>query len=139
VLVYLTNGAADALAEWIAIRGPERGAVFVPIDKAGHLTVRRMSAQAVYDALAKRGAEAGVASFSPHDLRRSFVSELLDAGADIATVQRMAGHASVTTTQRYDRRGDAVMAKAAQLLHVPYRRRTCDLVEHTRRQRSVDH
>jgi site-specific recombinase XerD len=78
-----------------------------------------MTAQALYLTLQKRAKEAGVAAFSPHDLRRTFVSDLLDAGADLATVQKLAGHADPGTTARYDRRGEAAKAKAAGLLVFP--------------------
>jgi integrase/recombinase XerD len=46
---------------------------------------RRMTDQAVLYILRKRAAEAGVERFTPHDLRRTFISHLLDAGADLAT------------------------------------------------------
>lgn len=117
---YLNNGAADALADWLAARGSEAGALFPPVNKGGIADNRPMTAQAIYNLLQKRAQEAGVKSFSPHDLRRTFVSDLLDAGADIATVAKMAGHANVQTTARYDRRPEEAKRKAAGLLHVPY-------------------
>jgi site-specific recombinase XerD len=119
-LVYATNGLADALTVWINVRGSDNGPLFCNVNKSGRITVRRLSDQAVLHVLHKRAIEAGVASFSPHDLRRSFIGDLLDAGADISTVQQLAGHSNVQTTARYDRRGETTKRKAAELLHVPY-------------------
>ncbi len=121
--VPLPPGAVAALEDWLALRGIWEGPLFVPIDKGGRLARRRMTEQAVYAILAKRATEAGVDKLSPHDLRRTYVGDLLDRGADIATVQKLAGHADVSTTARYDRRGGAVRRTAADLLHVPYARR----------------
>jgi site-specific recombinase XerD len=123
-LAHVVDGAAAALADWLTIRGDGPGALFVNIWKGGHLKGNRLTTQAVYHILQKRAAQAGVKDLSPHDFRRTFVGDLLDAGADIAVVQRLAGHASVTTTARYDRRPEQAKRKAARLLHVPYRRRT---------------
>ena len=120
---YLVKGAARAMADWLEIRGNDPGPLFWPINKGGNLIPKRMTNQAIYKMLSKRGKQAEVKDFSPHDFRRTFVSDLLDAGADIATVAKMAGHASVTTTARYDRRPEQAKQKAAGLLHVPYRGR----------------
>lgn len=122
-ITYLTNGAAAALGDWLDLRGSELGPLFWPITKGSRMDHHRMSNQAIYYMLQKRAEEAGVREFTPHDLRRTFVSDLLDAGADIATVAKMAGHANVQTTARYDRRPEQAKQKAAGLLHVPYRRR----------------
>jgi site-specific recombinase XerD len=150
---YITNGASNALSDWLTIRGSEPGALFVEVNKGGKVLTQReemivkpfrkiqgvevpnkkagmtiyrggaMTSQAVYNLLFKRAQEARIKNFSPHDLRRTFISHLLDAGADIATVSKMAGHANVQTTARYDRRPEEVEAKrkVAELLHVPYK------------------
>jgi len=120
---YLQNGAGRALEDWLNIRGTLEGALFLPVNKGGKITNRRMTNQAIYNMLKKRAEEAGVSEFSPHDIRRTFVSDLLDAGADIAVISKMAGHANVQTTARYDRRPEEAKRKAAGLLHVPYRGR----------------
>ena len=120
-LVPVVGGAQEALDAWLNTRGTEAGPLFVRIRKGDRLLpTHRLTTQAIYHILLVRAKAAGVASFSPHDLRRTFVGDLLEAGADIATVQKLAGHANVTTTARYDRRGEATKRKAAQMLHVPY-------------------
>ena len=118
--VWATNGGKEALDAWLRVRGTAPGALLQPVNKGGRIERRAMSAQAVMMRLRSIADRAGVRRFSPHDLRRSFVGELLDGGADISSVQGFAGHASVTTTQRYDRRGDHARKRAAELLHVPY-------------------
>jgi len=117
---YATNGSKGAIEAWVRVRGSAPGPLFYPINKGGNLQAHRMTDQAVLYVLEKRAAQARITHCSPHDMRRSFISDLLDAGADISSVQRLAGHSSVTTTQRYDRRGEQAKRKAAELLHVPY-------------------
>ncbi len=119
-VVYATHGGKRAINAWLRVRGDDDGALLCPVNRGGNVQHRRMSDQAVLGILRKRAKQAGVPPFSPHDCRRSFISHLLDAGADISTVQSLAGHANVTTTQRYDRRGEVTKRKAAELLHVPY-------------------
>lgn len=83
----------------------------------------RLTPRAVARTLDRLAVSAGVAPFTAHDFRRTVAGDLLEAGADISTVQRTLGHADPSTTARYDRRPAAARRKAARLRHVPYRRR----------------
>ena len=121
--VPLAGGALDAVSDWLTVRGGDPGPLLLAVNKGGRVFRQGISGQTVYSILEKRAAQAGVKDLSPHDWRRSFVGDLLDAGADLATVQRLAGHSSPNTTSRYDRRGEAAKARAVALLHTPYRRR----------------
>jgi integrase len=119
-IVYAAEGTAQALADWLVERGDAPGALFCPVNKGGRITIRAMTEQSIFEAMHKRAQQARIAHFSPHDLRRTYISQLLDTGADLATVQQLAGHASVQTTVRYDRRGDRAKQRASERLHVPY-------------------
>ncbi len=97
--------ARTALEAWLVRGRPPlaaagstggRGAVFLNA-RGGRLS--RQSAWTVLDRAATR---AGVTTeVSPHTLRHSFATHLLEGGADVRTVQELLGHASVTTTQVY--------------------------------------
>ncbi|MHB2017165.1 MAG: tyrosine-type recombinase/integrase [Candidatus Xenobia bacterium] len=118
---YLSAGGAKAVADWLAQRGTAPGPLLCPVNKGGRITLRRLSDHAAYDVMLRRASAAGVAACSPHDMRRTNISHLFDAGADVAVVKQMVGHANVETTARYDRRGEVAKKKAAGLLHVPWR------------------
>jgi integrase len=132
-LVYLADGAFAALEVWLDQRGRGMGPIFCPIKERGRKgrdgqapkeyvvkVERGLTDQAIYNLLAKRRAQAQVDHFTPHDLRRTGISDLLDAGVDVVTVANISGHASTDMVRRYDRRGEAAKQKAARRLHVPY-------------------
>ncbi|EEW42926.1 hypothetical protein HMPREF0484_1044 [Klebsiella pneumoniae subsp. rhinoscleromatis ATCC 13884] len=98
------------------VRGEHPGPLFTRIRRFDTLTNDRLTDQAVYHVLQVRQRQAGIAKCAPHDLRRTFATAMLDNGEDLITVKDAMGHASVTTTQQYDRRGEARLRTARDRL-----------------------
>ena len=94
-LVPLSPTIVPLLEAWIALRGDTPGALFCPISKTGVLRVgRTLTGEAIRQIIGRRALAAGLANISPHDLRRTYAGDLLDAGADLPAVQQLMGHAS---------------------------------------------
>ncbi|CDQ44913.1 site-specific tyrosine recombinase XerD [Mycolicibacterium neoaurum] len=88
---YLVRGRPE-----LARRGKGTPAIFLNA-RGG-----RLSRQSAWQVLQDAAAAAGIASaVSPHTMRHSFATHLLEGGADVRVVQELLGHASVTTTQIY--------------------------------------
>lgn len=78
----------------------------------------RLSRQSMWMILAKAAEQSGVdVEVSPHTLRHSFATHLLEGGADVRVVQELLGHASVTTTQIYTKVSVDSLREAYQLAH----------------------
>lgn len=118
-MVYLSEEAWLLLDRWLdQARGRDPGPLFVRILKGGAITRSRLTDHAVRFILRQRCALAGIDVLSPHDLRRTLATWLLESDVDIATVQDMLGHASINTTRLYDRRGDQRKKDAAQRIRL---------------------
>jgi integrase/recombinase XerD len=97
--------ARSYLRQWLQCRGNEPGPMFCQLAKDGKCKlIHRLSSLRVYGIVKRRASEAGVEPCSPHDLRRTFVTRLLEQGVDFNTTRHLAGHEHIQTTALYDRR-----------------------------------
>ena len=110
-IVPLGRYARDAIAAYLVRARPElvsaaAPAGKAPTERAGALFLNarggRLSRQSAWTVIVRSAERAGVsAEVSPHTMRHSFATHLLEGGADVRVVQELLGHASVTTTQVY--------------------------------------
>lgn len=105
--VFMPDAAFDYLNDWLTYRGDGPGPLFTRIYRGGRIMPEKpLSESAVTLILKERLSIAGEKNATPHDLRRTFATRLIEDGNDLVKVQRAMGHANVQTTARYDRRGE---------------------------------
>ncbi|HUG75796.1 MAG TPA: site-specific tyrosine recombinase XerD [Acidimicrobiia bacterium] len=103
-MVPLGRMAGDAIRSWLPdrarLRGPASGAALFLSLKG-----RRLTRQTIWGIVRRHAVRAGIprAKVSPHVLRHSAATHMVEGGADLRTVQELLGHASISTTQIYTR------------------------------------
>lgn len=109
-LAILTAPTQKILKQWVQLRAVKVGALFTRTIN-NQPTNKRISAQTIYNIIDNRSKQAGLEKCSPHDLRRTLVTHLLDLGTDLNTVRQIIGHENINTTVRYDRRDELIRNK----------------------------
>lgn len=139
--VFLTDEIKRLVINWLQFRGSEKGYLFGRLTRGKRTldVTRPLHPTSIYrivedcwskaaDNIAEGKYQTAApetrriinkedlrpAKISTHDLRRTFATRMLAKGTDIVLVQHLMGHASVTTTAKYDRRGEDEMKQAMQ-------------------------
>lgn len=124
-LVPMTPTAVDAVRSWLAgpraellARATRNGLRKLPVEVFVTSRGRRLTRQALWKNLKRSALEQGLnRAISPHKLRHSFATHLLDGGADLRSVQAMLGHADLATTQIYTHVSHKALRQAYERSH----------------------
>lgn len=111
-IVPFGSKAATALRAYLEVRESSSPALFLNYrgERITTRSVRRLFDRYVRDASLRAG-------ISPHTLRHSFATHLLNAGADLRGIQELLGHASLSTTQKYTHLNDAQLIAVYKKAH----------------------
>ena len=110
--IYCSESVWARLQEWMRYRVEGEGVpeVFCAVRRGDHIDIHQaLTMDAIYAIIKRRSKQLDIKDFSTHDMRRTYATRLFEIGGDINTVKKAMGHASILTTQRYDKRGDEVL------------------------------
>ncbi|HFS8110424.1 tyrosine-type recombinase/integrase [Enterobacter asburiae] len=115
--IHVADAVDKAIRAWLKVGADETdSALFSRIQRNGKVASQPLTTTGLTGILKELQQTSGIARFTPHDMRRTFITRLLEQGVDINTVRQLAGHSDISTTTRYDYRGEGMKAKASQSL-----------------------
>lgn len=113
--IYVADAVDRAVRAWLKVStGEADSALFKRIQRNGKVASQPLTTTGLTGILAELQQTSGIARFTPHDMRRTFITRLLEQGVDINTVRQLAGHKDISTTTRYDHRGDVTKVLASK-------------------------
>ncbi|MBI4185495.1 tyrosine-type recombinase/integrase [Candidatus Berkelbacteria bacterium] len=123
-LVFLSPSAREAIREYLHERTDSDDALFVREWTGTKQRGGRLTARSVQRLIQEYAKQTGMTEHvTPHTLRHSFATDLLQSGADVRAVQALLGHSSIVTTQRYTHLTDQHLRDVHQAFHGRRRRK----------------
>ncbi|EPN1628674.1 tyrosine-type recombinase/integrase [Cronobacter turicensis] len=116
--IHVAAAVDKAIRAWIKASGSKEVgyALFNRIQRNGRVASHSLTTTGLTGILEQLQQSSGIARFTPHDMRRTFITCLLEQGVDINTVRQLAGHSDISTTTRYDCRDERMKTHASQQL-----------------------
>ncbi|MDM2835778.1 site-specific integrase [Citrobacter sp. Cpo091] len=114
--IHVAAAVDKAIRAWLKACGEKEAgdALFNRVQRNGKGVSHALTTTGLTGILEQLQHNAGIARFTPHDMRRTFITRLLEQGVDINTVRQLAGHSDISTTTRYDCRVDKVKVSASR-------------------------
>jgi len=116
-VAFLPKWCITHINSWLLVRGFDTTYMFNPVNKSNRINISKgISTESIYLLVRTAAKHAELGTVSPHDLRRTYITRLLEQNIDLNTVRMMAGHEDISTTVVYDKRDNKVMRQAASSL-----------------------
>lgn len=113
--IHVADTVEKAIRAWLKVSTDEAdSALFSRIQRNGKVASQPLTTTGLTGILVELQQASGIARFTPHDMRRTFITRLLEQGVDINTVRQLAGHSDISTTTRYDCRGEVMKISASK-------------------------
>lgn len=113
--IHVADAVDKAIRAWLKVGVNEaENALFSRIQRNGKAASQPLTTTGLTGILVELQHTSGIARFTPHDMRRTFITRLLEQGVDINTVRQLAGHSDISTTTRYDCRGESMKISASR-------------------------